>query len=321
MPRTPHPPRAAPRRPSTTVFRSFNIGRLFGITIRIHALFVVMLVVVLFVKPDSAILLPILFGCVLLHELGHSLVAKRFGLQVLDITLWPLGGMARMSAIPEEPRTEALIAIAGPAVNFVLAVLALPLLLLPQPVLFFAQFFVLVNVLMGVFNLLPAFPMDGGRLLRAFLGQRNDWVTATERAVRVSRVLALLMLISWPFLEFNIVLPLIAAFVYFTGTQELMGVRMHHGYVPFGRYGDRSRPAGLVGSLFGFGNPASGFGGNFPGGFNARTATGTGDVRDAEHENVEPTSKAPSAGFSTQEIERLERFPGRLRQFRADEGA
>jgi hypothetical protein len=158
-------------------------------------------------------------------------------------------------------------------------------------------------------------------LLRAYLGRLRDWVSATERAVRVSRILALLMLLSWPLFQFNLVLPLIALFVFVTGTQELMGVRLRHGLVPFGRYGDRSRPAPLFGSLFGF-NPARGF----QGGFGAPSADEREQPRDAQHEDLPgrgggfSQEPARGGGFSHQEIEQLERFPGRLRQFRGEEG-
>ncbi len=289
------------------MFGSFPIGRLFGITVRAHGLFVVMLLAVMLFWPRLALALPILFGCVLLHELGHSLVAQRFGLKVLDITLWPLGGMARMSTIPEVPRTEALIASAGPAVNFALALVALPLLLAPEPFLPLVQFFLAVNVLMGAFNLLPAFPMDGGRLLRAWLGRTRDWVSATERAVRVGRWFALLMLLAWPLMHFNLVLPLIAVFIWFTGSQELMGVRLRHGLVPIAPFGDRTRPEAVLASMFGFGAP--------PGERDAPHPDGRLGARDDEG------APAPrGGGYSAADIERLERFPGRLDQFRTGEG-
>lgn len=291
---------------------SFPIGRLFGITVRLHALFVLMLVLVLLLWPRLALALPILFGCVLLHELGHGLVAQRFGIRVLDITLWPLGGMARMSTIPEDPRIEASIAIAGPAVNFALAALALPFLFLAGPLAPLVQFFLAVNLLMGLFNLLPAFPMDGGRLLRAFLGRRRDWVAATEIAVRVGRAFALAMLLAWPWLHFNPVLPLIALFLWFTGGQELSGVRLRHGLVPFAPYGDRTRPGPLLGPLFGFGPP--------PGAFRERPGTGFRADPSPAPRGAGESPGTGGQGFSAEEIERLERFPGRLSQFREGEG-
>ena len=103
---------------------SLKIGTAFGIPIRIHWTFAILpTVMVALGTPFAAavLLLIVLFGCVFLHELGHSLVARGFGIRVLDISFWPLGGMARMSEIPESPKIEGLVAIAGPAVNFALA--------------------------------------------------------------------------------------------------------------------------------------------------------------------------------------------------------
>jgi Zn-dependent protease len=215
--------------------------------VRIHLTFL-LLVWALFLftsDPLQALgLIAVIFGCVLLHELGHSLVARGFGLRVADITLWPLGGMARMSEIPEVPRIEALIAIAGPAVNFGLAGLAL--LGLAAGVALDAQsdledflwFFLVANVMQGGFNLLPAFPMDGGRLLRAFLARKRDWLAATEVAVRVGRVLAgVLFLGSLAFVlrgQGFCMMPLVALFVWLEGKRELWSVRLRHGVSPFG---------------------------------------------------------------------------------------
>jgi Zn-dependent protease len=227
---------------------SFKIGNAFGIPVRIHVTFL-LLVYVLFLFSGALEvvgLIGLVFGCVLLHELGHSLVARGFGLRVADITLWPLGGMARMSEIPENSRIEGLIAIAGPAVNFALAGLAV--LAIAAAAAFgldsetttqrLLWFFLGVNVVQGGFNLLPAFPMDGGRLLRALLGRKRDWLSATEIAVRVGRTLAVLLFVgSVGFLLFNrslCILPLVALFIWFEGTRELWNVRLRHGVLPFG---------------------------------------------------------------------------------------
>jgi Zn-dependent protease len=238
---------------------SFKIGNAFGIPVRIHATFLLLVYALLafFEQPLVALgLTGLSFACVLLHELGHSLVARGFGLRVADITLWPLGGIARMSEIPENSRIEALIAIAGPAVNFALAGTAFLLLTtglalgLASPDLF--VFFIGANLVQGGFNLLPAFPMDGGRILRAFLGRKRDWLAATEIAVRVGRAVALLFLLASILLlrhgAANVcVLPLVALFVWFEGTRELWSVRLRHGVSPFGaalRFGWRPpRPA------------------------------------------------------------------------------
>ena len=114
---------------------SFKIGSVLGITVRVHWLFAVLIAFVLLgplgrdgsiARGDLLLNLGLLFGVVFLHELGHSLVARRYGIRIFDITFWPLGGMARMSEIPETPRVEMWIAVAGPLVNFALALLALP---------------------------------------------------------------------------------------------------------------------------------------------------------------------------------------------------
>jgi len=239
---------------------SFKIGSAFGIPVRIHATFLLLVyaLLVFFEEPLMALgLTGMSFGCVLLHELGHSLVARGFGLKVMDITLWPLGGMARMSEIPENSRIEALIAIAGPAVNFALAGLGFLLLTIGQALgfgshaLLFIAAFLFANVVQGAFNLLPAFPMDGGRILRAFLGRKGDWLAATETAVRAGRVVALLFLVAaLLFMKegtANVcVLPLVALFVWFEGTRELWSVRLRHGVSPFGaalRFGWRPAEA------------------------------------------------------------------------------
>lgn len=227
---------------------SFQIGHVFGIPVRIHATFL-LLVYGAFLFMDEPLqglgLMGVVFTCVLLHELGHSLVARGFGLRVADITLWPLGGMARMSEIPENARIEALIAIAGPAVNFALAGLAVLALttgsalgLQSGSAETFLWFFLLTNVLQGGFNLLPAFPMDGGRLLRAFLGRKRDWLSATESAVRVGRIVAFLLLVGSLVALIRrpgfCMLPLVALFIWFEGTRELWSVRLRHGVSPFG---------------------------------------------------------------------------------------
>jgi Zn-dependent protease len=225
---------------------SIPFGSVMGIRVRVHVLLLVLLLVVVLLTGNergawiALATIAGLFGIVLLHELGHCLVAQRHGIRVVDITLWPLGGMARMSAIPESPGIEARVAIAGPAVNFALFALALPvalldgrMLALPAALSELLRWFLAANLVMGLFNLLPAFPMDGGRILRAYLARRGDWLLATERAVRVSRwmafVLLALGLIGLPgSLGPNLSLVLVAVFIWWSGLQELMLVRARH---------------------------------------------------------------------------------------------
>jgi len=208
------------------VYGSIKIGSVLGITLRLHVLLLV-LFGVLIVKDESPLVFAVLFGCVLLHELGHSLVALAFGVRVVDITLWPLGGIARMTQIPESSRIEALIALAGPTVNFLLAGLAY-LVGMPGN-----GAFVLWNLGMGLLNLLPAFPLDGGRVLRAFLGRKGDWLAATEHAVWIGRWFALaLFLLGFTGL---LALPLVGLFIWWSGNQELASVRARHAPAPVPR--------------------------------------------------------------------------------------
>jgi len=222
---------------------SFTIGRLFGIQVRIHWLFFLLPAIVA-VPPilaghlDAALAsllgVLLLFGFVLLHEFGHSLAAKRLGIPVLDITLWPLGGLARLGRMPERPSAELFVAVAGPFVNLLLAgIFAWPAILggadlwreatrLAPTTL--SSFCVIANLYMAVFNFIPAFPMDGGRVLRALLGYRMGFVRATRTAVRVGRLFAYLF-IGFGLLEGHWMLAMIGFFVLVIGSQEERNVR------------------------------------------------------------------------------------------------
>lgn len=181
-----------------------------GIPIRLHSSF--LLLGVLYVGMETwtggqngainaLVLALMLFSSVALHELGHALVARRYGLNTRDITLYPFGGMANLEGRPEPGWPEAAIAAAGPGVNLSLAALAAPLAYLELPL---AKGFVLVNLLMGVLNLLPAFPMDGGRILRSLLTLRSDEQTATEQSLFLSRILAGLMVVGGIFTNMGV---------------------------------------------------------------------------------------------------------------------
>ena len=224
---------------------SFRVGRLFGIDVRVHVVFLALVAWLcldaIFKSGSTAmgalVLLEIflLFGFVLLHELGHSLMAQRKGIRVRDITLWPLGGLARLEGYTENPRSELLIAAAGPAVNLVLAALlypftwsstASPFEYAPAssvlgPIVGYAFY---VNILMGVVNLIPAFPLDGGRILRGILASRLSWLRATEIAVSVGKVIAwITLLLCALYSEFWIAL--LSLFVIWAGSAELRVVR------------------------------------------------------------------------------------------------
>jgi len=131
-----------------------------------------------------------LFGSVALHELGHALMARRFGIDTHHITLYPFGGIAMLSQPPSNPRQELWIALAGPAVNFLLVGLAGLVALLVPIVSTPALIFLILNLVLGVFNLLPAFPMDGGRVLRAWFVVRRGYIAGTTKALNVGLVFA-----------------------------------------------------------------------------------------------------------------------------------
>ncbi len=187
---------------------SINLFRVFGIQLAVHASFLLLLA---YYGYDGWVaggvpglvwslgLIILFFVCVILHELGHSLTARRFGVHVSRILLLPIGGMAQFDRIPRKPAQEFLITIAGPAVNFVLAAVMLPLVWhdfsnnLDESSYSLASLgtqLCAANLVMGTFNLLPVFPMDGGRIFRALLAIKLPYLRATYWAVMVGKVLA-----------------------------------------------------------------------------------------------------------------------------------
>jgi Zn-dependent protease/CBS domain-containing protein len=159
-----------------------------------------------------------------IHELSHSYIAQKYGVDIERIVLLPIGGVAQMGEIPKEPRQELYIAVVGPITNMIIAGLSYLLFLvtaslLPQFVSAFILEFALVNLLLAVFNLLPAFPMDGGRVLRAILAERMKYVRATELSVSIGKIFAILMAGAGIFLP-NFFLILIALFIYIGADQE-----------------------------------------------------------------------------------------------------
>ncbi len=179
----------------------------------------------------------LLFAIVILHELGHSFTALEFDVPIQQIVLLPIGGVAQMGRLPDKPGQEFLVAIAGPAVNFVLAILfgvsaaVFSISLAPDQIVqslrgmgsleagaIFRYIFA-TNLFLGVFNLLPAFPMDGGRVLRALLATRLEYGRATSIAVFIGQGLAWLMGL-WGFLGGGFFLILIAIFIYMGAAQE-----------------------------------------------------------------------------------------------------
>ena len=167
------------------------------------------------------------FGCVVLHELGHSLAARRYGIGTRDITLYPIGGVASLESMPRKPVQELVIALAGPAVNVVIAVvLGLLLSLGIQDRLLVNLFY--TNIALVLFNLLPAFPMDGGRVLRAGLSMLMPRERATSVAATTGKVFAVIMGLVGLFS--NPMLVLIAVFVWMAASAEQRVVRAEAAY-------------------------------------------------------------------------------------------
>jgi Zn-dependent protease len=189
---------------------SINLFRVRGIVISIHATFALLLAYFcwegwndggLIGVALSVATFGIIFTSVLLHELGHSFTAMRFGVGVRGILLMPIGGMAQFDRIPRKPSEELLITAAGPAVNFAIVVVMRLFVGLPDgwdqslgasPATDFCRIVLWGNFWLGIFNLYPAFPMDGGRILRALLAYRLPYMQATRWAVMIGRVFAVI---------------------------------------------------------------------------------------------------------------------------------
>jgi Zn-dependent protease/predicted transcriptional regulator len=216
---------------------SFKIARLAGIDIRIHLTFLLFLAWIAFAYYDqggspaaaqAVIFILALFGCVLLHEFGHAFAARFFGVRTPDITLLPIGGVARLQRMPEHPMQELIVALAGPAVNVLIAiVLILGFGVQPDfgsvehmgdPAAGQLAKLAAVNVSLVFFNLIPAFPMDGGRVLRALLAMRMNYARATQIAAGIGQALAFAFGLVGVF--HNPMLIFIALFIYFGAQQE-----------------------------------------------------------------------------------------------------
>lgn len=217
---------------------SINLFRIFGIQLAVHATFFLLLAYAAYEGwiiggwPGLVwrVLLTLsLFVCVVLHELGHSLTAKRYGVHVPRILLLPIGGMAEMDHIPRRPSAEFLITIAGPAVNFAISALLLPFVwryaLGIEEVADFSGIELLIlvfwlNLYMGIFNLLPVYPMDGGRILRSILALWLPYLQATWWAVVITRVLAPLLAVIGIFVLESWMLGALFAFILVAGNAE-----------------------------------------------------------------------------------------------------
>ncbi len=226
-----------------------NLGKLFNVNIEIHWTFIFILLWVLFLELKSGgtfqnammsiVFIMLLFVCVVFHEFGHILTARKFGVTAKKITLLPIGGVAAMETIPENPKQELLISLAGPAVNILIA---LVLSLFINTSFFFDQdpgqveealshvtpqnlliYLFSANIALAIFNFIPAFPMDGGRVLRAILAMKTDRVTATNIASGIGQFIALVFVFVG--ILYNPFLIVIALFIFFGAYGENKMVR------------------------------------------------------------------------------------------------
>lgn len=318
------------------MLENFTIARIAGIPVRANLLLGYLLAfwAIMGASRGTAeltlTLIALSMGLLLLHELGHALMARRFGLKVVDIVLWPLGGMARISDFPADPRVEGWVAAAGPLVNLGLAAIAAPFLLLtsdPGSAFEFSpgvglgispdsggvlSLFVVINLAFGLINLLPAFPMDGGRLLRSYFARGGrDWVAATDRATSVGSLIAwfmILFIISGEWL-----ISMLGFFILFAGMKERWTVRLRHQAEQLG---------GAAGSFAGWESlirqrrmafPGTGMPGpGMPGpGAPEPESEAFGGHGGGSEEDL-GGGRADVSGFSDDDVQRLESFRGRL---------
>ena len=222
---------------------SVNIGSIAGTAIRIHVTFLLFLAFFFFVglaagsvldAVKTVVFVILLFACVLAHEFGHIFTARAFGVETPDVTLLPIGGVARLARIPEKPGQELLIAIAGPLVNVAIAALLMAVTsthlspahfaAMESPNVSMIDRLAEVNLFLAIFNMIPAFPMDGGRVLRALLAIKLGHVRATEIAAAIGQWAAFVL--GFLGLFYNPMLIFIAIFVYLAAASEAQMVSL-----------------------------------------------------------------------------------------------
>ena len=233
----------------------WKLGNFAGIDVYVHATFLLLIGWVgyshwlenqLWSEVFSGVLFIIaLFACVVLHEYGHALTARKYGIKTRDITLYPIGGVARLERMPEKPVEELWVALMGPAVNVVIAAALFTFLYLTNSLVplsdltvasgSFLERLMMINISLVLFNLIPAFPMDGGRVLRAFLAMRMDYVRATQIAATIGQGMA--MLFGLIGLFGNASLLFIAFFIWIGASQEAGMTQMKNAIsvIPVGR--------------------------------------------------------------------------------------
>ena len=222
---------------------SLTIGRIAGTAVRIHITFLLFLAWIGFsawqrhgvqAAVESVAFIGLLFGCVLLHEFGHIFAARRYGIATPEVTLLPIGGVASLQRLPTKPSEELIVALAGPAVNIVIGFVLLLTLGSLQPEalkaidddhISLAARLAAANLFLAVFNLIPAFPMDGGRVLHALLAMRMGGPAATAIAARIGHALAFAF--GFAGLFGNPMLLFIAIFVYVAATGEAQMSAVH----------------------------------------------------------------------------------------------
>lgn len=228
---------------------SLQLGRYAGIKVQIHWTFWLLFIFIAFLVFSNdgtwtdlmwhSIFVLALFLCVVFHEFGHALTARKYGIGTRNITLLPIGGVANLKEIPDNPKEEFVIAIAGPAVNVIIALLLYPLVPIDQffiddPELLeerlsgitaenFLFYLFVMNLALVAFNMIPAFPMDGGRVFRAILATRMSRVQATRAATTLGKFMALLFFLFGLFT--NIFLAIVAVFIWFGAHSENIAIQ------------------------------------------------------------------------------------------------
>ncbi len=233
---------------------SYYLGRFWNIHVRIHFSFVVFLILIGLSETIrsgivggllSCLLLLMVFVFVFFHELAHSLVAKHYGIHVDNITLWPLGGIANMESLPSDPILEIKISAAGPLMNLAFSLVLLPVAFVTnvlaqsatpgiwKEVSFFFLWLLQINLMLMLFNLIPAFPMDGGRIYRAWKALNEGYLQATQKAVSLGNIIAIVMgCLGIVFFQTGLVL--IAIFIYIAAKEEMRMVETQY-YTEYNR--------------------------------------------------------------------------------------